>query len=176
MSEAHASEAYRALQRDLHSTNAAYGTSGQAYAAVVTQFCANHNLRTVLDYGCGKGTLKQHVKIADVTEYDIAIPGKDDRAVLTEHDFVTCTDVLEHIEIEHLPAVLADLRRCARHLLLVAVHCGPAKKILADGRNAHLIQQPPRWWLELFWDSGFELGSFSAEIRGFLATLRRTSP
>ena len=23
----------------------------------------------------------------------------------------------------------------------------PAKKILTDGRNAHIIQQPSRWWL-----------------------------
>jgi hypothetical protein len=24
---------------------------------------------------------------------------------------------------------------------------GPARKILADGRNAHLIQKPSSWWL-----------------------------
>jgi hypothetical protein len=25
---------------------------------------------------------------------------------------------------------------------------GPAVKVLADGRNAHLIQKPSSWWLE----------------------------
>ena len=25
---------------------------------------------------------------------------------------------------------------------------GPAGKVLSDGRNAHLIQQPSSWWLE----------------------------
>ena len=25
---------------------------------------------------------------------------------------------------------------------------GPAGKVLADGRNAHLIQKPSSWWLE----------------------------
>jgi hypothetical protein len=25
---------------------------------------------------------------------------------------------------------------------------GPAAKILADGRNAHLIQRPSSWWLQ----------------------------
>ena len=27
------------------------------------------------------------------------------------------------------------------------IHTGPAGKVLADGRNAHLIQQPSSWWL-----------------------------
>ena len=25
---------------------------------------------------------------------------------------------------------------------------GPAQKVLEDGRNAHLIQEPTSWWLE----------------------------
>ena len=27
---------------------------------------------------------------------------------------------------------------------------GPAGKVLSDGRNAHLIQEPTSWWLEKF--------------------------
>lgn len=27
---------------------------------------------------------------------------------------------------------------------------GPAGKVLSDGRNVHLIQEPTSWWLEKF--------------------------
>jgi uncharacterized membrane protein YkvA (DUF1232 family) len=55
--------------------------------------------------------------------------------------------VLEHIEPQMLDACLDDLASIARKLVLVTVHTGPAKKLLSDGRNAHLIQEPPSWWL-----------------------------
>jgi hypothetical protein len=46
------------------------------------------------------------------------------------------------------------------------VHTGPAKKILPDGRNAHLIQQPPSWWLPKFMER-FELVQFRRMEMGF---------
>jgi len=46
------------------------------------------------------------------------------------------------------------------------VHTGPAVKVLADGRNAHLIQQPPAWWLPKFM-SRFELAFFQRMPQGF---------
>ena len=176
-----ASPEYLALQRALHESEPLYGTVGQIYTPHVAHLCAARGYRTVLDYGCGKGTFKSHLNLqailegaaVDVTEYDIAIPGKDDRAVLAKtYDLVVCTDVLEHIEPAYLEAVVQDLWQAARHAIFVAVHCGPAKKILADGRNAHLIQLPPRWWLEKFWKFGLELEQFKAEPLGFWAVLK----
>jgi hypothetical protein len=66
-------------------------------------------------------------------------------------DIVACTDVLEHIEPECLEDVLADLRRVTKKMGFFTIATRPAKKFLSDGRNAHLIQQDARWWLEKLW-------------------------
>ena len=58
--------------------------------------------------------------------------------------------MLEHIEPELIDNVLDDLKRLTIGLGIFSVHTGPALKILADGRNAHLIQEQPEWWREKF--------------------------
>ena len=90
-----------------------------------------------------------------VTNYDPCIEGLDTPP--EPHDVVACTDVLEHIEIDCLPAVLADLRRLSRRAAFLTIATGPAKKYLADGRNAHLIQQGSKWWIPKLWEAGFAL-------------------
>ena len=57
-------------------------------------------------------------------------------------DLVCCIYVLEHVEPEHLNAVLDDLKRIVIKVGLFTIHTGPAVKTLSDGRNAHLIQKP----------------------------------
>lgn len=168
----HSSPEYLALQRQLHEENVAYGVSGENYKDIVASLCKQNGFKTVLDYGCGKGTLKRGLPDLIVAEYDPAIVGKDDRAVLVPHDFVACTDVLEHIELEFLRPVLGELKRCAIGLCFVAVHTGPAMKILADGRNAHLIQRPAPWWFGEFYEAGFRVRKYEDATNGFLAVLQ----
>ena len=62
-------------------------------------------------------------------------------------DMVACIDVLEHIEPDRLEAVLEDLWRLNALMYFVTIHMRPANKTLSDGRNAHLIQETPSWWL-----------------------------
>jgi cytochrome oxidase Cu insertion factor (SCO1/SenC/PrrC family) len=59
---------------------------------------------------------------------------------------VVCTDVLEHIELDRLRAVMNHIQGLARKVILLSVALDPANKTLSDGRNAHLIQKPPAWW------------------------------
>ena len=99
--------------------------------------------RSVLDYGSGKGYLGKELPFP-IWEYDPAIPGKDQSP--RPADLVVCTDVLEHIEPEKLIHVLRDLSRCVLKVGYFVIHTGPSGKVLADGRNSHLIQQPPEWW------------------------------
>jgi hypothetical protein len=42
---------------------------------------------------------------------------------------------------------------------------------LSDGRNAHLIQQPPDWWLPKFM-SRFELAMFQKMPQGFWVVMQ----
>jgi 2-polyprenyl-3-methyl-5-hydroxy-6-metoxy-1,4-benzoquinol methylase len=138
------SDAYAQLNRELHQTTEHYGTSGASYAASVLSLATAFRVRSILDYGCGKGTLAKTLS-GPVREYDPAIPGKD--APPDPADLVVVTDVLEHVEPECLDAVLEDLERCVKIVGYFVICTRPSKKQLADGRNAHLIQQPALWWL-----------------------------
>jgi len=140
---------YRELNAQLHNTNPDYGVSSSKWAPVVAGLADQVGTRDILDYGCGKGLLKSTLGWP-IREYDPSIPGKD--APPEPADFVTCTDVLEHIEPECLEHVLNDLQRLTRKIAFLNIATRPAKKILADGRNAHLIQQQLPFWLPLLWD------------------------
>lgn len=143
------SDSYKRLNSDLHESNPFYGTGGGGRAQEVAAVADKFGCLGILDYGCGKGDLTRALLLRDVREYDPAIPGKDQRPEPAH--LVFCGDVLEHIEPEYLEAVLDDLASLSLKAVLFMVHTGPARKTLADGRNAHLTQQPPEWWLPRFW-------------------------
>ena len=140
------SPAYRDLNRQLHSENALYGISGERFAKDIERLIESDKPATILDYGAGKGTLAQALPGLPIINYDPCVPGMD--AAPEPADLVVCTDVLEHIEREHLNAVLRDLKRVTRRKLFFNISTVPALKKLPDGRNAHLIVQDAAWWRE----------------------------
>lgn len=163
------SAAYRAMQAKLHAENPNYGVASVGFAPLVAQVIRGNNIRQLLDYGAGKGrlaeTLPQHVKEpVAVIPYDPAIEAWS--APPQPADMVTCIDVLEHIEPDCLDAVLDDLQRVTRMVGLFTVHTAPALKVLSDGRNAHLTQQPATWWLPKLM-ARFELIAFNRMDQGF---------
>lgn len=137
------SPGYRDLNRTLHATNMYYGVGGSRHAEMVRKLAAELKTTVLLDYGCGKGQLADALPFP-IWEYDPAIPGKD--AAPRPADLVVCTDVLEHIEPEHLEGVLCDLVRCVRHIGYLTINTRPSTKALPDGRNAHLILESAAWW------------------------------
>ena len=134
---------YLELNKRLHVDNTDYGTSGGKRAATVRKLIEKVKPQSILDYGCGKGLLGLSLPFP-IWEFDPAIPGKD--APPRPAELVICTDVLEHVEPDFLEAVIMDLSRCTLRVCYVVINTGPAIKMLADGRNAHLIQQPLEWW------------------------------
>lgn len=153
------SPAYRDMQRALHSAPRGYGGRGEKWAGVVLQIAMAYDARSILDYGCGQGSLAKYLRAQlvelRISEYDPAIPGKDHSPSFA--DLVVCTDVLEHIEPERLDAVLNHLRLLARKAIWVVVSTKTSNKVLADGRNAHLIIKPAEWWKAKFQLAGFTL-------------------
>jgi hypothetical protein len=149
---------YAELNKKLHESNPNYGISGAKWAGHILQFADDivHS-RDILDYGCGKRSLQDAIGF-DIRNYDPAIPSLS--GTPAPADIVVCTDVLEHIEPECLDDVLADLRRVTKKLGFFTIATRPAKKILADGRNAHLIQKDARWWLDKLWDK-FHIQQFN---------------
>lgn len=140
------SDEYRALNQSLHDSNAGYGANGHRWARLVRHLVAQHGLRDVLDYGCGKQTLKGALPDITVRGYD---PAFAELAATPEPaDLVVCGDVLEHVEPGHVDAVLDDLARCTKRLGFLVIATRPARKTLPDGRNAHLSQMPASRWLE----------------------------
>lgn len=137
------SKEYRELNAQLHRENAFYGTRGAKHADTVKKLIETTKPVSILDYGCGKGTLAKSLDLP-IWEYDPCIPGKDTPP--RPADLVLCTDVLEHIEPDNLNAVLEDLRRCVKQVGYFVIDTGPALKSYADGRNCHLIQKDAAWW------------------------------
>lgn len=140
------SDEYKAQISQMHKTKD-WGKIGQQFAASVAEVAKREGLRTILDYGCGKGRLAEAMRDRgyEVTNYD---PGVEEFSASPEpHEFVTCFDVLEHVEPEHLEAVLTDLARVTQKLGMFTIATIPAAKHLPDGRNAHLIVEGMDWWL-----------------------------
>jgi hypothetical protein len=144
------SDEYRAQQVELH-TNPNYGVASVSFAPLVNQLIKLNQFVSLHDYGAGKRRLREHIDVIEYTASDPAFPEYGPPRVA---DLTTCIDVLEHVEPSCLDAVLDDLQTITK-VGFFTVHTGPAMKFLSDGRNAHLIQNPARWWLPKFcerWD------------------------
>ncbi len=151
------SDEYIQLNKTLHKEKKSYGITARNHTSSIRAVIRDMGIITILDYGCGKGLLRQKFGPM-VKEYDPAIEGKESPPEPAE--LVCCIDVLEHIEPECLDDVLDHLRGLATRAVYLTVACGPAKKILSDGRNAHLIQEPAPWWLPKLMER-FDLHSFN---------------
>lgn len=148
---------YQKLQQDYHEERADYGISSGRHVDFVLSLANKMQTRSILDYGCGKAHLQKGIPFP-IQNYDPCMPEYSKRPEPAE--IVVCTDVLEHIEMECLNEVMQDLWSLTKQVLLLNVACRPAKKFLPDGRNAHLIQQPPNWWLQHYLLSHFALTSY----------------
>jgi hypothetical protein len=142
-------EEYRELQKKLHG-NPNYGTASLSFAPIVAQLIRQASVTSVSDYGAGKQNLLKGLQQSGAPPvqylpYDPAFPEYGEPSPA---DLVCCIDVLEHIEPDLIDNVLDELRRITVKLGFYTIHMGPAAKILADGRNAHLIQRPSSWWLQ----------------------------
>jgi hypothetical protein len=145
------SNEYLDLQSALHA-NPHYGVASLTYAPIVAQVYQSIGAHSVSDYGAGKcnlraGLEKHGIKGFDYFPYDPVFPSYGEPKAA---DLFCCIDVLEHVEEEFLPNVIEDLVRITKSVGFFTVATGPAQKVLADGRNAHLIQKPASWWLPKF--------------------------
>jgi hypothetical protein len=135
---------YKSMQAELHK-NPEYGVSSTLYAPIVDMVIAQYQITELLDYGAGKCRLKDSLTERVIyTPYEPSNPLWD--ATPEPCELVACIDVLEHIEPDCLDDVLDDLKRLVLAYGLFTIHTGAAKKILPDGRNAHLTQENWDWW------------------------------
>ena len=165
------SDDYRAQQKHLHDTTE-YGVDSAAFAPLVSKLIEQHGVKELLDYGAGSRltlirTISEKHLCKAPFKYHPYEPAIELHSKTPDpREMVVCLDVLEHVEPDCLDAVLNDLKRVTLRLGLFSVHCGPAGKVLPDGRNAHLIQEPPEWWLPKITDR-FTLQTFQRTPEGF---------
>jgi hypothetical protein len=155
---------YKKLNEQLHEKSKLYGTSGVYYLDQVISILKELKTQDVLDYGCGKSTLAMNLPFT-IKQYDPAVPRY--KQLPRPADLVVCTDVLEHIEPEMLDNVLQHIASLIIKMGFLVVSTMEARKHLPDGRNAHLIIQPRKWWLEKM-NQYFEIIQFTTtEGEGF---------
>jgi hypothetical protein len=148
------STGYRDELQGQHDRVPKWATDGHKHAPQVRQLIDQLQPKTVLDYGCGKQTLR------DALSEEFRIQGYDPGMAATAGmpkpvDLVVCTDVLEHIEPKKLDRVLAHIERVAELAAYFVIATRPAKHVLPSGRNAHLIVQNADWWMERLEAAGF---------------------
>lgn len=138
----------------LHATDKKYGSEGFLWATHVAGIATLEDCASILDYGCGKGTLAKALRGKfDIGEYDPGVPGKDQ--VSGNYDLVVSLDVLEHIEPKCLDEVIQHLESLTKKYLFVVISTKPSKRIMSDGRDTHLSLHDDAWWSNKFSSSGF---------------------
>jgi 2-polyprenyl-3-methyl-5-hydroxy-6-metoxy-1,4-benzoquinol methylase len=116
------------------------------------KYLVQWNPVTMLDYGCGKGAILSHLQ---TTYPQIKIEGYDPAVDMfstlsaNKYDCIFSNDVLEHIEPNHIDAVLKHINDIASKYIWLRIDTKPARKILSDGRNAHLIVEDINWWTNI---------------------------
>jgi hypothetical protein len=142
------SPGYLTQQQQLHQ-DSRYGSASVTYAPVIMDILKATGYRSICDYGAGKCRLgiALHRKLKNLAYYP-ADPAFPEYGPAKPAELVVCIDVLEHIEPEYLDQVISELAVLTTHVGFFSIHTGAARKVLSDGRNAHLIQQPASWWLD----------------------------
>ncbi len=139
-------------------------------------------VRSILDAGCGSGKfmrriMEEHEEEFSIRGFDIAGNCLDpwfsglvepdfltlgclwDEGVLpTPNDAVVCTDVMEHIPTEQVPAVLRNLRVAATRCVFLGIALFPdafGPKVL--GAPLHLTVKPVEWWGERVHEAGLQM-------------------
>jgi hypothetical protein len=141
------SEGYARQLRELHERDGGFGLG--LHTGLVAQVMEFLGTKSLCDYGAGKQVLRHSLK----DKFNIDVPYYPYDPAFPEYgpakaaELVCCIEVLEHVEPNHLDALLMDVCRLTMRYGFLTVNTGSAKKVLLDGRNAHLIQKPISWWL-----------------------------
>lgn len=144
------------MYQDIH-LNTPFGKRGK-FPKHLEKFITEKRPQSILDFGCGKGRLVRKIKETfpeiDVEGYDPANPDFSRSIDNKQFDMIISSDVLEHVEPEFIDKTLIYLKERSKHFYHL-IACSPAKLVLPDGRNAHLIIENRDWWNSKFLKSNY---------------------
>jgi hypothetical protein len=133
------------------------------------------DFNTCVDIGCAKGFLVHALRMLgskafgeDISEYAIQNCLEKVKPYLsistdTKHDLLICKDVLEHVEEEDLPFVLASfLPRADQFFFVIPLGDDNLFRIREYEIDVtHVTKKDEEWWISLFLEHGFILEDFS---------------
>lgn len=140
-------EDYLKLNQQMHEENDKYGANGARWSKHLIGLIRATKVKTILDYGCGKGSLYFQLKdmVKDYQNYDPCIPEFSKEP--SPAQLIICTDVMEHVEPELTDNVLMDIQSKSEGIVFFNISLKSAVKNLPDGRNTHINLHPINWWI-----------------------------
>jgi hypothetical protein len=130
-----------------------YGSSSMLHFDVISKYILDSDIRSILDYGCGRSELACYFW-ADgkrkIERYDPAIPNFSIMPDGT-FDLVLCNDVLEHIEMQDVDRVIQEIQAKGKKAIFT-ISTKPARAKLPDGRNAHVTLLTESEWMKWLLD------------------------
>lgn len=129
------------------------GHSLEPHAGRIGELFRRLEIRSALDYGCGKGRQYEGKKLHVQCDWGL-MPALYDPGVIRfstlpngPFDAVICTDVMEHVPETLVAEVLSRIFSRATKLVYLAISTRLAVKKLPNGENAHCTVKPPEWWM-----------------------------
>ena len=164
---------YKAAIIDLHSKYV-WGIGAGKYVgdSIVAVLKQHPEIKTILDYGCGEGTLKDRVEDDGITDkiwtlYDPGMP-KFDSVPTGKFDLVITTDVLEHVEEIMLNNVLDHLRDLTGRFLYNEIACYSTNRTFFSGpyigQDLHINLKAPDMWKQRLLHRDFEVREFTVSL------------
>lgn len=146
-------EQHNEFYKELHKKPKFNGYSLFKYIPEISQLINNSNIKSLLDFGCGKAQcwfdfrLDKLFKLDRLGLYDPGVE-KFSNFPAIKYDMVICIDVLEHIPEHLLDEVLEQIFSKAEKVVFLSISTRPANKKLPSGDNAHATIKPKQWWLD----------------------------
>tara|TARA_B100000965_G_scaffold401697_1_gene426128 strand:+ start:905 stop:1567 length:663 start_codon:yes stop_codon:yes gene_type:complete len=136
------------------------GHSTLIFAKLINSIIQKNEIKTMLDYGCGKGFFYSNpsnmhgLEIKSLRDYwqidiDLYDPCYEKNSYINEsnkYDLVISIDVLEHIPSQDIEWVLERIISKAKKYVFINLACYPAVALLPNGKNAHVSVHDHEWW------------------------------
>ena len=148
------SKEYVEMNKILHAAKKSYGAGAGGHIQRVMNILKEHPCKSVLDYGCSKGTMgmasrrKGYLRTSDITwqNYDPAV--EEFSKLPKPADLVIVRDVMEHVEPDKIDNVIAHVASLTNIIVWFVIPKKRSSATLENGLNAHLTQQPKEWWIK----------------------------
>lgn len=134
--------------RRMHKAGLFSGGSLMQHIPELKALVKEYDIKTILDYGCGKAACHKMPLAESVYLYDPYCYPYDIKPKGT-FDLVICTDVLEHVPEDEIGKTLVELINYTDKVLYLSIATYPAEKKFTNGENVHITIKPKEWWEQM---------------------------